>query len=115
MSGSAAGFIVHHLLVGGNDTKGRKRAMAAFQWLDHLRHGEPMEIGESENFENRFMTAQEVAMKVKEDFELRKGRLFRCNLHEILFGVFLCGAPLWFGACVRGLFVFIVFKTHFLS
>jgi len=102
--------------VGGSDTKGRKRATAAFQWLVHLCHVEPLERAELETFFlNRFMTAQEVAMKVKEDFELRKGRLFRCNLHEILFGVFLCGAPLWFGACVRGLFVFIVFKTHFLS
>ena len=55
--------------MGGSDTKGRKRATAAFQWLVHLCHVEPLERAELETFFlNRFMTAQEVAMKVKEDF-----------------------------------------------
>ena len=71
-------FIVHQRLVGGSDTKGRKRATAAFQWLVHLCHVEPLERAELETFFlNRFMTAQEVAMKVKEDFWVKeKGACF---------------------------------------
>jgi hypothetical protein len=36
--------------VGSNDTKGRKRATMAFQWLGHLRHVEHLERVESKNF-----------------------------------------------------------------
>ena len=65
----------NHLLVVGSSPKGSKRSKAKIQRHGYLHIVEPMEGKKLSYFLEQFQTAEQVALRAKEEIEMRKREL----------------------------------------